>query len=120
MSVKLLLNPAADSRACVHPDTGVTFMVRPISPEQYDEIRRASLGKDRTLDSAKWGANFAVAAIEDWGDEIGDKNGPLPCTEENLRTFGRNQAINIMPWIIDQACSLDQFRIAEEANAKNA
>ncbi len=120
MSVKLLLNPAAEAQACVHPDTGITFMVRPVPPEKYDEIRRASLNKDKALDVAKWGANFAVAAISDWGDEVGDKNGPLPCDEANLRTFGRNQAVNIMPWIVEQATSLDQFRAEEEDAAKNA
>jgi hypothetical protein len=119
MSVKLLLNPAADARACVHPDTGITFMVRPITPEQYEAIRRASLTKDKGLDIVKWGTNFAVAAIEGWGDGVGDSNGALECNEANLRTFGRNQALNIMPWIIDQACSLDQYRIEEEAAAKN-
>jgi hypothetical protein len=128
MSVKLLLNPAADSRKCLHPDTGINFYIRPISPEQYEEIRRKSLSKERTLETPKWGANFAVAAIAAWGPQssddenqntVGDANGAAECNEANLRIFGRNQAINIMPWIIDQACSLDQFRIEEEAAAKN-
>ena len=120
MSVKLLLNPAAAARACVHPDTGITFMIRAISPEKYNEIRNRSVNKDRGLDISKWGANFAVEAIEDWGDEVGDATGPLPCSEDNLRTFGKNQAVNIMPWVIDQATGLEQFRLDEEVAAKNA
>ena len=120
MSVKLLLNPAAAARACTHPDTGITFLIRAVSPDRYNELRKQSLNKDKNLEVGKWGANFAAAAIEDWGDEVGDASGPLPCTEENLRIFGKNQAINIIPWVIEQACSLDQFRIEEEVAAKNA
>lgn len=119
MSVKLLLNPKAEAQPCVHPDTGITFMVRPVSPDKHEEIRRKSLKNDRTLDVAKWGANFAVEAIAGWGDEVGDANGPVECNEANLRTFGRQQAVNIMPWIIDQAEGLNQFRVEEETAAKN-
>lgn len=120
MSVKLLLNPAAEAKSCVHPDTGITFLIRAVSPEKYNELRGQSLNKDRTLDIGKWGANFAVEAIEGWGDEVGDANGPVECNEANLRTFGKNQAINIIPWVIEQATGLDQFRIDEEVAAKNA
>lgn len=120
MAIKLLLNPAAAAKACTHRESGVTFMVRPIAPEQFEEIRSRSLDADKNRDIIKWSENFAVAAIADWGNDIGDKNGPLPCTEDNLRTFGRNQAINIMPWVIDQATGLEQFRLEEEAAAKNA
>lgn len=120
MTIKLLLNPAADAKDCIHPETGITFSIRPVSPEQHEKLRRESLNQDKTLNIRKWGENYAVAAIAGWGDEVGDANGPVECSEANLRTFGRNQAINIMPWVIDQATSLDQFRIAEEAEAKNA
>lgn len=120
MSVKLLLNPVAEAKECIHPETGVRFMIRPITPEKHEEVRRASLNKERMLDTGKWGANYAVAAIADWDEQIGDANGPLPCTEENLRTFGRNQAFNIIPWIIEQATGLDQYRVDEVTAAKNA
>lgn len=118
--VKLLLNPAAETRACVEPQTGITFMIRPISPEQHEKIRRASLNADHSLNIRKWGENYAVAAISGWGDEVGDANGPVECNEANLRTFGANQAINLMPWVIDQATGIDQFRVTEETAAKNA
>lgn len=118
MSVKLLLNPAAAAQACLHAETGITFMIRAISPEKYDEIRRASLNKDKNLELTKWGANFAVAAIEGWGEEVGDENGPAACNEDNLRIFGSQQAVNIMPWVIERATSVDQFRLAEVGAAK--
>lgn len=120
MSVKLLLNPAAEARECTHEETGITFLIRPISPGQYDDIRRKSLNQEKTLNIAKWGENFAAAAIAGWGDEVGDANGPLECTEANARLFGKQQAVNIMPWIIERATSLDHFRTQEEAAAKNA
>ena len=120
MSVNLLLNPAAEAQACVHPDTGITFMIHSVSPAKYAELRAKSLGKGGTLDVPKWSENFAVAAIDGWGDEVCDTNGPVECNEANLRTFGRNQAINIMPWVIEQATSLEHFRIEEEDAAKNA
>lgn len=118
MAVKLLLNPKADASRIEHPETGVAFTIRPVSPDKYAEIRRASM-KEGALDLAKWGANFAVAALDGW-EGVGDSSGELPCTDENKRTFGRNQAINIMPWVIEQATSLDRFRVEEEDAAKNA
>ena len=119
MAIKLLLNPAAEAKECIHPETGVKFTIRPINPAKQSEIRKASLGKNGEFDAAKWGANFAVEAIAGWDDQIGDATGPLECSDENKRTFGRNQAINIMPWIVDQATSLDQYRVEEETAAKN-
>lgn len=120
MNVKLLLNPAAADKECIHPETGIRFRIRPISPEEYDEIIERSQKKDKTLDFYKSREELAVAAIADWGKDVGDKSGPLDCTEANLRTFGRRQAINIMPWVISQATGLDQYRIEEEQAAKNA
>lgn len=118
MPVKLLLNPAAESRVCIHPGTGVEFSIRTITPERYTELRRAAIKGDDFLDVNKWNGDMAVEVIAGWGDDVGDKNGPLPCNEENKRIFGCNQASNIMPWIIDQACSLDNYRIEEEQAAK--
>lgn len=117
--IKLLLNPAAAAKPCIEPQTGVKFMIRPISPEQHEKLRRASTDEDHTLNIRKWGENYAVAAIAGWGEEVGDANGPVECNEANLRTFGANQAYNIMPWVIERATSLDQFRVAEETAAKN-
>lgn len=119
MSVKLLLNPAADAKECTEPQTKIKFMIRPIQPEQHENIRRDSLNEDGTLSVKKWGANYAAAAISGWGKEVGDANGPVECTEANLRTFGASHAINIMPWVIDRATSLDHFRVKEETDAKN-
>lgn len=119
MSVKLLLNPAAASKACIHPETGITFHIKPLSPERYEEVRLASVKKYKD-DFNKFRGELAVEIIEDWGDEVGDKNGPLPCDEANKRQFGRVQSINIMPWMVDQATSLSHFIIEEEVSAKNA
>jgi hypothetical protein len=120
MAIKLLLNPAAEARACTHPGTGVRFMIRPITPERYAELRRAAMKGDGEIDVKKWNGSMAVEVIADWGQDVGDKNGPLPCTDENKRIFGCNQAANIMPWVTDQACSLDHYRLEEEQAAKNA
>lgn len=126
--IKLLLNPAAAAKPCIEPQTDVKFMIRPISPEQHEQIRSASTNEDHTLNIRKWGSNYAVAAIAGWGPQdesdknqntVGDANGPVECNEANLRTFGANQAYNIMPWVIERATSLDQFRVAEETAAKN-
>lgn len=119
MSIKLLLNPAAASKACTHPETGVTFMIKPLSPERYEEIRAASVKKYKD-DFNKFRGELAVEVIDDWGDEIGDKGVPVPCDEANKRQFGRTHSVNIMPWIIDQACGLGHFIIEEETAAKNA
>jgi hypothetical protein len=120
MSVKLLLNPAAEAKAFTHPETGITFHIRLVTPAEHEAIRAASRNKSSgVLDVSKWGENYAVKAIADWGDEVGDKTGPLPCNEANLRIFGRQQAVNIIPWIAEQATSLEQFRIEEETAAKN-
>ncbi|HLP97492.1 MAG TPA: hypothetical protein VK149_03505 [Sideroxyarcus sp.] len=118
MTVKLLLNPAAESKAFTHAETGVVFKIRPIDPKKYGELRKASRNASGDIDAAKQGEIFAVAAIEDW-EGIGDSNGPVECNDANKKTFGRNQALNIMHWIIDQACGLDQYRIEEEQSAKN-
>jgi hypothetical protein len=120
MAIKLLINPAAEARACIHPETGVEFMIRPISPEKYAAVRKASLDRHGDLDMPKFGENMADAAIANWDDQIGDTNGPMECNEKNKRLFGRNHALNIMPWITDQATSLDQYRLDEEQAAKNA
>lgn len=121
MSVKLLLNPAAEAKEFTHPETGIKFTIRMITPSEHEAIRTESRNKSSgVLDMSKWGENYAVKAIADWGDGVGDKNGPLPCTKDNLRVFGRNQAVNIIPWIAEKATGLDQFRIEEEAAAKNA
>lgn len=117
--MRLLLNPKAEAEWFDHHETGARFKVRPVAPDQYDKIRRACLRKDGTLDVAKWGGEFADAAIEDW-EGIGDSDSDTPaeCNDKNRRMFGRNQAVNIMPWIIEQATSLDRYRIEEEDAAK--
>lgn len=117
--MKLLLNPATEAQWEVHEETGASFKIRPIDPAQYDDLRRKSCRSDKTLDVAKWGANFAVAAIEEW-DGIGDGNETAECSDANKALFGRKQAVNVMPWIVDRATSLDQYRIKEEDAAKNA
>ena len=117
--MKLLLNPASEAKWCTHDDTGARFNIRPIDPAKYEEIRRKSLRSDKSLDISRWGANFAAAAIADW-EGVGSKIAPAECCEETLRIFGANQAVNIMPWVIEQATSLEQYRDEEEAAAKNA
>jgi hypothetical protein len=120
MAIKLLLNPAAEARDCRHAETGVHFSIRPITPEKFSELRKESLGRDGALDLVKWSGNFAVAAIAGWDDQVGDAKGPMECTDHNKQLFGRNHAVNIMPWIIERATSLDQYRVDEEHAAKNA
>lgn len=126
MSKKFLLNPKNEGQVHVHPESGISFRIRPITADQHDELRRKSLKEDKALDFPKWGANYAVAAIADWNPREGhddatvyDDKGPVECTEANLRVFGRNQCLNIIPWIVEKATGLNQFVIAEEAEAKN-
>ncbi|MDD4926939.1 MAG: hypothetical protein PHF58_10605 [Methylotenera sp.] len=119
MIKKLLINPAAEPKECTEPKTGIKFRIRAVSPELYDSLRAKSARPDHTLDVSKWGEEFADAAIAGWGEEICDANGsPAECNEKNRRAYGRSHAVNIMPWIIDKASDLDQFRLAEEVEAK--
>lgn len=125
MSKKFLLNPKAEGQVCKHPESGIAFLIRPISTEQHEELRKKSLKGDKT-DFQKWGALYAVAAIAGWEPREGeddttvhDANGPVECSEDNLRVFGKNQCFNIMPWIAEKATGLNQFIAEEEAEAKN-
>jgi hypothetical protein len=117
--MKLLLNPASEAQWNTHEESGARFKIRSINPAMHEEVRRKSLRSDGTLDISKWGGNYAVAAIEDW-DGIGDSGSTAECNDANRQTFGRNQALNIMSWVVDKATSLDQYRVNEETAAKNA
>ncbi|HQS59965.1 MAG: hypothetical protein B7Y56_03410 [Gallionellales bacterium 35-53-114] len=126
MSKKFLLNPKAEGQVCVHPESGIAFLIRPLSTEQHDDIRKKSMKSDKSLDFPKWGANYAVAAIAGWEpregeDDAGvyDENGLVECNEANLKVFGRNQCLNIMTWVAEKATGLNQFIAVEEADAKN-
>lgn len=115
--MKLLLNPKAEAQWFDEPQTGARFLVRAINPETYENLRRKSNGADGKFSAAKWGQNFAEAAIEDW-DGVGDGDTPAECTAANRRVFGKHQAFNMIPWIVDRATSLDRYRAEEEEAAK--
>lgn len=112
----LLINPK-NEKTITHVDSGATFDIRAISPKEYDDIRRKSCRNDKTLDVSKWGANFAQAAIGGWSG-VGSGSEELPCDDANKRAFGAAQAVNVMPWIIEEATSLDFYKSEEEAAAK--
>jgi|GEM_PF-3076572 len=119
MNVKLLINPKASAVWEKHEETGAEFLIKPITPEHYADLRRKCQRQDGTLDGAKWGEEFAAGYISDWKG-VGTKDGTVPASDDNLRAFGRAQAINIMPWVIERSTSLDFYRAEEEQAAKNA
>ncbi|MBZ0104642.1 MAG: hypothetical protein K8H84_03335 [Sulfuricella denitrificans] len=120
--MKLNIKPKQNTFTSTHPDTGIEFELRPLSPRKYAELQKKSIKPgSKEIDAVTMGGNIAAFAIAGWGDKIVDDNDEaIECTPETARIFGEAYAYNITPWITDQAMSLDRGLVDEVTAAKNA
>ncbi len=114
----LLLKPKHQTREVVHADSGAKFFIRPLQAARREAVRAKHKRGDEVR-LVPFMEELAKSVIADW-ENVGDENGAVPCTEESRAEFGRSHALTIMPWLLGEAESLDQFLSDERATAKNA
>lgn len=102
----------------VHPETGITFSLFPISPRKYQALQKKSMVKGE-LNTVAFAANVAEYAIDGWGKEGDAARVKQECTEANKLAFGEKFAFNVMVWITNEAMSLDRSIQEELVDAKN-
>ncbi|MGE0358647.1 MAG: hypothetical protein AB7P08_17225 [Burkholderiales bacterium] len=109
----LQLEPLNTQRRVMHTQSGASFEIRRLSPEAYQALRNQSMKGDH-VDAVLFAKKAAVKVIADWQNVAGE------CTEENKVRFGAAFAYNIVPWLVDEAMSLDQHITEEEAAGKGS
>lgn len=109
----LELKPLEPVKRVTHTESGAWFVIEKLSPEAYQALRKQSLKPDG-VDSILFAKKVCAKIIRDWG------NVAEPCTEETKVRFGAAFAFNIVPWIVDEAMSIDDMIRAEELEGKGS
>lgn len=117
--MKVSLKPQQETFDAIHPDTGIAFTLRPISPRKYQELQGKSRDKKGEINPVTFAANVAEYAISGWGTEEDEHRVDADCgCIESRRTFGEQFAFTIMPWITNQAMDIDRHIQEEVGEAK--
>jgi hypothetical protein len=101
-----------------HEETKASFLILPVTPTRFKELRKEAKDSAGEVDFIRFCGLIAPEAIADWKD-VGAADADLPCDKGNLKAFATNHATTIMPWVINEATSLDRFRLEEKDAAKN-
>lgn len=112
---KLLVVPKEDW--LTHPGSGARFLIKPIEPARYRELREACRDDKGELDFIKFCKLAVPEAIGDWKD-VGGPNGDLPADKATLEAFAGHHATDVMPWVLDECQSLDRSLIGKKEAAK--
>lgn len=116
--MQLDIEPTKKTFEITHPDTGIPFTLNPITPRKYQALQKKSQVKGE-LDPVAFAANVAEYAIEAWRKDGVKACVKQECTDVNKRAFGEKFAFNIVPWITNEAMSLDRSIQEEVVDAKN-
>jgi hypothetical protein len=101
----------------LHKESGARFLIRPVTPARYGELRKLAMDGTGRVDFVAFCGLIVHDAIGGWKD-VGTAQDELPCDEPNRKAFAANHATTIMPWAIDEATSLDRYRVEELDEAK--
>ena len=117
--IKLTLSPTQPAVWKIHPDTGAEFEIMPLSGDVDEEL----LGRCRNMigqvDIHTFGQLVAPKIIRNWRG-VGGDGVEEPCNEASLKKFVSAHCRSILPWILGEARSLDNYREDEVGEAKNA
>jgi hypothetical protein len=112
---KLLVIPCEEW--LTHEKSGAQFLIKPIEPARYRELREACRDAKGEVDFIKFCTLAAPEAIGDWKD-VGSPTENLPADKPTLEAFARHHATDLMPWVLDEAQSLDRSLPQKKEAAK--
>ncbi len=100
---------------------GVMFLIEPISAEEDRQARLENTNGLGQLDRDAYGVNVLVTRgkLKDWKG-IGDLKAKTakPCSADNIRALIKHQGDRIVPFLTLECRSIDNYRLAEIAEAK--
>lgn len=97
-----------------HPETGVTFTLKPVDPRTFERLQKQCKGRSGAVDAISFAGVFAAHAIDGWQGVKQD------CTAENKKRFGEKFAFNVMPWMMNHCMDAARSIDGEVSAAKNA
>lgn len=112
---KLLIIPA--EAWLTHEKSGAQFLIKPIAPARYKELRELCKDAKGEVDFVKFCTLAAPEAIGDWKG-VGSPDAELPADKANLEAFAAHHATDVMPWVLDEATSLDRSLPEKKEAAK--
>ena len=112
---KLLVMPREEW--LTHEKSGAQFLIKPIAPARYRELREECRDAKGEVDFIKFCTLAAPEAIGDWKG-VGTADAELPADRATLEAFAAHHATDLMPWVLDEAQSLDRSLPQKKEAAK--
>ncbi len=117
--IRLSLTPLQDRRWVVHQPTGTEYLISAMPADEDQELGNRASNFSGAIDHQVFARSVAERHLHDWR-YVGGPDGALPCNPENVRLFVKHHGLVIMPFIIRECRSLDNYRQKEIEAAKNA
>ncbi len=116
--IRLTLSPTKEAVWRTHPDSGAEFEVMPLSGADDEEMLSKCRNVFGQVDIHTFGQMAAPKVIRNWRG-VGAGNVEEACTPESIKKFVTAHCRSILPWILQEARSLDHYREEEIEAAKN-